>query len=116
MKVDTQDVINRVIDAGFYGTGLATMYMCWALVYAFDAGVISKDEKEITETEINDYLNKINPQIVNSLRQALYDRWNVNMYKYQNGRQRWVREVGLPFYRNWRNRPDPSEPKFKVPQ
>ena len=58
MSVDVQEVFNKVIDAGFYGTP-DKEYMCHAVEAAREAGVISQDEFVVTRQAIDEYMGLI---------------------------------------------------------
>lgn len=58
MSVDVQEVFNKVIDAGFYGTP-DKEYMCHAVEAAREAGVISQDGFVVTCQAIDEYMGLI---------------------------------------------------------
>lgn len=93
---DVQAVFDTVIDAGYYGelqplvSGRVSPYMCIALNYARDDGVITWDECTLAKTEISNYL----PECVSKLVTALAMN---NLPHCFTSR--------LALYRDWANRP-----------
>lgn len=103
MSVDVQEVFNKVIDAGFYGTP-DKEYMCHAIEAAREAGVISQDEFAATRRAINGYMGLIYEPGC-SMAYALYAShlWNIE----DLDPSEWCVLHGVKFYLNWANRPMP---------
>lgn len=103
MSVDVQEVFNKVIGAGFYGTP-AKEYMCHAVADALKAGVISSDEFSATRQAIDEYMGLIH-ETGGSMAYALYASRLVNHADLCASR--WCVLHGVAFYLNWANRPMP---------
>lgn len=103
MSVDVQEVFNKVIDAGFYGT-IDKEYMCHAVEAAREAGVISEAEFVVTRQAIDEYMRLIS-DTGGSMAHALYASRLGNpdaLYP-----PKWCVLHGVKFYLNWANRPMP---------
>ena len=103
MSVDVQEVFNKVIDAGLYGTP-DKEYMCHAIEAAREAGVISQDEFVVTRQAIDEYMGLIH-ETGGSLAHALYASRLGNPAGL--GAPKWCVLHGIAFYLNWANRPMP---------
>lgn len=103
MSVDVQEVFNKVIGAGFYGTP-DKEFMCHAVEAAREAGVVSEDEFVVTRQAIDEYMGLIH-ETGGSMAYALYASRLGN----PDGLipPRWGVLHGVKFYRNWANRPMP---------
>lgn len=103
MSVDVQEVFNKVIDAGFYGTP-DKEYMCHAVEAAREAGVISQDEFVVTRQAIDEYMGLIY-ETGGSMAYALY----ASLLGNPDGLipPEWCVLHGVEFYLNWANRPMP---------
>ena len=114
MSVDVQEVFNKVIGAGFYGT-LGKEFMCLAIEAAREAGVISQDEFAATRQAIAGYMGLIY-ETGGSMAHALYASrlWIIEDLTPAN----WCVLHGVAFYLNWANRPMPqrlhSRPEIHV--
>lgn len=104
MSVDVQEVLNKVIDAGFYGT-IDKEYMCHAIEAAREAGVISQDEFVVTRQAIDEYMGLIY-ETGGSMSYALYASRLGNPYNLIP--PEWCVLHGVKFYLNWADRPMPS--------
>ena len=103
MSVDVQEVFNKVIDAGFYGTP-DKEYMCRAVECALEAGVISPDEFSATRQAIDEYMGLIY-ETGGSMAHALYASRLLNPADLDPAN--WCVLHGVGFYLNWANRPMP---------
>ena len=103
MSVDVQEVFNKVIDAGFYGTP-DKEYMCHAVEAAREAGVISQDECVVTRQAIDEYMGLIY-ETGGSMAYALYASRLGNIEELDPAK--WCVLHGVEFYLNWANRPMP---------
>lgn len=103
MSVDVQEVFNKVIDAGFYGTP-DREFMCHAVADALEAGVISPDEFSATRQAIDEYMGLIH-ETGGSMAYALYASrlWNIENLDPPE----WCVLHGVEFYLDWANRPMP---------
>lgn len=114
MSVDVQEVFNKVIGAGFYGT-IDKEYMCHAVEAAREAGVISQDECVVTRQAIDEYMGLIY-ETGGSMAYALY----ASLLGNPDGLipSKWCMLHGVKFYLNWANRPMPqrlhSRPEIHV--
>lgn len=104
MSVDVQEVFNKVIDAGFYGTP-DKEYMCHAIATACAAGVISEDEFAATHQAIAEYMGLIY-DTGGCMAYALYVS-SLGNPNYLIASE-WCVLHGVKFYRDWANRPMPS--------
>ena len=103
MSVDVQEVFNKVIGAGFYGT-IDKEYMCHAIEAAREAGVISQDEFVVTRRAIDKYMGLIY-ETGGSMAYALYASRLGNIKELDPAK--WCVLHGVEFYLNWANRPMP---------
>ena len=114
MSVDVQEVFNKVIDAGFYGT-IDKEYMCHAVAEALEAGVISPDEFSATCQAIAEYMGLIY-ETGGSMAYALYASRLGNIEDLDPAK--WCVLHGVEFYLDWANRPMPqrlhSRPEIHV--
>lgn len=114
MSVDVQEVFNKVIGAGFYGT-VDKEYMCHAVAAAREAGVISQDEFVVTRKAIDEYMGLIY-ETGGSMAYALYASRLRNIEELDP--VKWCVLHGVEFYLNWANRPMPqrlhSRPEIHV--
>ncbi len=104
MSVDVQEVFNKVIDAGFYGTH-DKEFMCHAVADALEAGAISLDEFSATRQAIDEYMGLIS-DTGGSMAYALYASRLGNPVGLIP--PEWCVLHGIEFYLNWANRPMPS--------
>ncbi len=103
MSVDVQEVFNKVIDAGFYGT-IDKEFMCPAIEAAREAGVISQDEFVVARQAIDEYMGLLY-ETGGSMAHALYASRLGNPVGL--GAPKWCVLHGVAFYRDWANRPMP---------
>lgn len=103
MSVDVQEVFNKVIGAGFYGTP-DKEYMCPAIEAAREAGIISQDECVVTRQAIDEYMGLIY-ETGGSMAYALYVSRLLNIEGLDTSE--WCVLHGVRFYLNWANRPMP---------
>ena len=103
MSVDVQEVFNKVIGAGFYGT-INKEYMCHAVEAAREAGVISQDECVVTRQAIDEYMGLIY-ETGGSMSYALCASRLGNIEELDPAK--WCVLHGVAFYQNWANRPMP---------
>lgn len=103
MSVDVQEVFNKVIDAGFYGT-IYKRFMCHAVEDAREAGVISEDEFAATRQAIDEYMGLIY-ETGGSMAYALCASRLGNPAGL--GAPKWCVLHGVEFYLDWANRPMP---------
>ncbi len=97
--MNTQEILNLVIDGGFYTeskeTPSKTVFMCIAIKYAMIAGAVSEADYNATRETIDEWL------------------CNVGDYSKDVVLEDVLEEVGIPntyeervkIYRNWDNRP-----------
>jgi len=97
--MNTQEILNLVIDGGFYTdseeTRCKSVFMCIAIKYAMIAGVVTEADYDTARNSIEEWLCNVgNLSVDVVLEDALEDVGIPNTY-----------EERLKIYRDWDNRP-----------
>lgn len=88
-----QEIFNVVIEEGFYKSPSCSL-MCFALIDAFDAGVISSEEMDAAHEAIRNYLTQTGEYNPIFLKSALF--LSGLPYSFEDR---------LAIYKDWDNRP-----------
>lgn len=104
-----QEVFRAVISAGLYAQPNTSLFMCNALGWALEIGVIAHDEAEQARQSIREYMRALSG--VDSRHACLvavcHAAWPKGGHEARNDQQivAWVNRVGVVLYWNWDKRP-----------